>query len=118
MRSAQELTRLFFKDLYHFNTTNFKALSTADLSQHSPAVHKAFSSVVTRYFIFKEKHPEITEAEQNMLYFKLKLDLVARYFSEYPDTTTDNLVAFQLELRNYLKEAKGETNEETDSIEV
>ena len=69
-------------------------------------VRKSFSSVITRYFIFREKHPEITDEENKILYYKLKLDLVARYFSEYPETTTDNLVGFQVELRNYVKENK------------
>ena len=111
--------KLFFSDLKKFNSSNFKAIATADLSKQDPAVHKAFSSVVTRYFIFREKHPELTEEQHNMLYFKLKLDQVARYFSEYPDTTTDNLVAFQLELRNYVKENKHEVAdpEETSNIE-
>lgn len=115
MRSSNELVQLFFHDLKQYNTTNFKTISKADLSRNDATVHKAFSSVVTRYFIFKERHPEITEVEHNILYFKLKLDLVARYFSEYPDTTTDNLVAFQLELRNYIKESKGGSVYGTDS---
>lgn len=106
MRSHSELTRLFFSDIKRYNVTNFKAIAKADLTKDDPAVHKAFSSIVTRYFIFKERHPEISEAEHNMLYFKLKLDLVAKYFSEYPDTTTDNLVAFQLELQKYIRECK------------
>ena len=42
--------------------------------------------------------------ENKVLYFKLKLDLVAKYFSEYPETSTDNLIAFQIELRNYVRE--------------
>lgn len=104
MLSSTELTNCFFQDLKKFNSTSFKNLVNADLSKSDPVVHKAFSSVVTRYFIFKEKHPEISEAEHNLLYFKLKLDLVAKYFSEYPDTSTDNLIAFQIELRNYVKE--------------
>lgn len=106
MRSHNELTKLFFSDIKRYNVTNFKAIAKADLSKDDPAVHKAFSSIVTRYFIFKERHPEISEAEHNMLYFKLKLDLVAKYFSEYPDTTTDNLVAFQLELQKYIRDCK------------
>lgn len=104
MLSSTELTNCFFQDLKKFNSTSFKNLVNADLTKSDPVVHKAFSSVVTRYFIFKEKHPEISEAEHNLLYFKLKLDLVAKYFSEYPDTSTDNLIAFQIELRNYVKE--------------
>lgn len=104
MMSPNELTNTFFSELKKFNTTNFKNIANADLSKQDPVVHKAFSSVVTRYFIFKEKHPEISDAEHNLLYFKLKLDLVAKYFSEYPDTSTDNLIAFQIELRNYVKE--------------
>lgn len=106
MRSHSELTRLFFSDIKRYNVTNFKAIAKADLTKDDPSVHKAFSSIVTRYFIFKERHPEISEAEHNMLYFKLKLDLVAKYFSEYPDTTTDNLIAFQLELQKYIRECK------------
>lgn len=104
MRSSNELIKMFFHDLKHYNTTNFKTLAKADLSKHNATVHKAFSSVVTRYFIFKEQHPELTDAELYMLYFKLKLDLVAKYFSEYPDTSTDNLIAFQIELKSYIKE--------------
>jgi len=102
--SSNELANIFFRELKSFNSTNFKNIANADLSKQDPVVHKAFSSVVTRYFIFKEKHPEISDAEHNMLYYKLKLDLVAKYFSEYPDTSTDNLIAFQIELRNYVKE--------------
>lgn len=116
MRSSSELTNMFFSELKSYNSNNFKAIATADLSKQDAAVHKAFSSVVTRYFIFKEKHPEISEVEHNILYFKLKLDLVAKYFSEFPDTSTDNLVAFQIELKNYIKE-KGNYGEVKSNAE-
>lgn len=106
MRTSQELTNLFFSDLHRYNSSNFKTIAKADLSKQDAVVHKAFSSVVTRYFIFKEKHPEVSEVEHKMLYFKLKLDMIAAYFSEFPDTTTDNLVAFQLELQKYIRESK------------
>ena len=107
MISSNQLVQLFFKDLKQYNATNFMTIAKADLSKNDATVHKAFSSVVTRYFIFKERHPEISDVEHNILYFKLKLDLIARYFTDYPDTTTDNLIAFQLELKNYIKESKG-----------
>lgn len=116
MRSKIELENTFFSDLKNYNSSNFKAIANADLSVQDAAVHKAFSSVVTRYFIFKEKHPEITEEENNFLYYKLKLDLVAKYFSEFPDTTTDYLIAFQLELRNYIKEKSRHKAGEEDEI--
>lgn len=106
MKTSKELTELFLRELRQYNSTNFKAILRADLSKQDAAVHKAFSSVITRYFIFREKHPEITETENKILYFKLKLDLIAKYFSEYPETTTDNLVAFQLELKSYDAEVK------------
>lgn len=115
MKSSKELTDSFFGDLKRYNSTNFKAIARADLSKQDAAVHKAFSSVVTRYFIFREKHPEVTDVELKVLYFKLKLDLVAAYFSEYPDTTTDNLVAFQLELKRYIKEHSNDESEEGES---
>lgn len=106
MHTSNELTQLFLSELKKFNSTNYRSILKADLTKQDAAVHKAFSSVITRYFIFREKHPEITETENKILYFKLKLDLIAKYFSEYPDTTTDNLVAFQLELRSYDAEMK------------
>ena len=104
--TTNELINLFFSDLKRYNSSNFKTLEKADLAVDgdSPMVRKSFSSVITRYFIFREKHPEITDEENRILYYKLKLDLVAKYFSEYPETSTGNLVAFQIELRNYVKE--------------
>jgi hypothetical protein len=114
MRSSKELTNLFFSELHSYNNTNFKTIANADLTKQDATVHKAFSSVVTRYFIFREKHPEVTEVEHQILYFKLKLDLIANYFAEFPDTSTDNLVAFQLELKRYIKETKRSSKKEGD----
>jgi len=113
--SSNELTQLFFKDLKAYNSSNFRSILKADLTKQDASVHKAFSSVVTRYFIFKEKHPEISETENKILYFKLKLDLIAKYFSEYPDTSTDNLVAFQIELKNYAKELERKEAKQNES---
>ena len=120
MRTSKELTDSFLSELKRYNQTNFKTIAKADLSHQDPVVHKAFSSVITRYFIFREKHPEVTDTEHRILYFKLKLDMIARYFSEYPDTTTDNLVAFQLELKNYVKEidSRPEVSEDDKTITV
>lgn len=118
MRSSNELTELFFGDLKRFNQSNFKTIYRADLSKQDATVHKAFSSVVTRYFIFKEKHPEVSEVEHKMLYFKLKLDMVADYFANYPDTTTDNLVAFQIELKNYVKQHRNKNIDEQEAEDV
>jgi len=108
MRSSKELTDCFFQDLKKFNNSNFKTIAKADLSKQDATVHKAFSSVITRYFIFREKHPEIKEDEFKLLYFVLSLDLIANYFANYPDTTTDNLIAFQLHLKNYIKEKRSQ----------
>lgn len=105
--SNRELVNMFFHDLKQYNSTNFRTIEKADLSEECPTVYKAFSSVVTRYFIFCERHPELTDTSKRILFFKLKIDLIARYFSEYPDTNIDQLKAFQIELRNYLRDAKG-----------
>lgn len=116
MRSSKELVENFLSELKRYNSTNFKTIARADLSKQDAVVHKAFSSVITRYFIFKEKHPEVSDVEHRMLYFKLKLDMIARYFSEYPDTTTDNLVAFQLELKEFIKERKVDIDKEDEDV--
>lgn len=115
MLSSLELTNLFFKDLKSYNSTNFRTIERADLSKENATVHKAFSSVVTRYFIFAERHPEISDSDRRVLYFKLKIDMIARYFSDYPDVNLDLLRAFQLELQQYVKENRGEDVDEQQS---
>ena len=106
--NTNELSRLFFKELRAYNSTNFRTLQKADLSKEDAVIHKAFSSVVTRFFIFVEKHPELTPTEVKVLYFKLRIDMIARYFSEYPETDLNQLLPFQTELKNYLKDTKSE----------
>ena len=112
MISSKELTQTFFHDLKQYNSTNFRTILKADLSKEDATVHKAFSSVVTRYFIFSERHPEVTDTDKRILYFKLKIDMIARYFSNYPDVSLDELKPFQLELQNYVKENRGEEDGE------
>lgn len=107
MLSSLELTQTFFKDLRDYNRTNFRTIEKATLDKDDATVHKAFSSVVTRYFIFAERHPEISAEDKRILYFKLKIDMIARYFSEYPDVNLDLLKPFQLELKQHVKESKG-----------
>lgn len=101
--SSIELSQMFFSDLKKYNSTNFKTVSCADLTTESPTVHKSFSAAITRYFIFAEKHPDITDEELKMLYYKLKLDMVARYFATYPASNLDDLKPFQQELISYVE---------------
>lgn len=103
---SKSLSNTFFRELKQYNSTNFKSLHNAELNDDNPEIMKAFSSVITRYFIFCEKHPELSETEKRMLYFQLKIDMVARFFSNYPNTNTDDLIAFQTELRYYIKESE------------
>ena len=114
MLSSLELTQLFFKDLKSYNSSNFRTIEKADLTTDDPVVHKAFSSVVTRYFIFAERHPEISDEERRILYFKLKIDMIATYFSEYPDVNLDLLKPFQLELKKHVRDMKGGTLDESE----
>ena len=116
--TTNELINLFFSELKRYNSSNFKTLEKADLTKDgdSPMVRKSFSSVLTRYFIFSEKHPEIDEVNNKIMYYKLGLDKIALYFSEYPETTTDNLISFQVELKKYVKAHNDEMVK--DKIEV
>ena len=113
MLSSLELTQLFFSDIKKYNSSNFRTIEKAELNQYDPTVHKAFSSVVTRYFIFAERHPEISQEERRILYFKLKIDMIAEYFSQYPDVNLDLLKPFQLELKKYVRETKGSIQDES-----
>lgn len=108
MLSNLTLTTMFFNDLKKYNATNFRTIEKADLSKPDATVHKAFSSVITRYHIFCERHPEVSDMDKRILYFKLKIDMIGRYFSNYPDINTDELRPFQLELLNHIKETRGE----------
>lgn len=107
--NSKELSNLFFSELKKYNGTNFKMLRDADLTKEDPAIYKCCSSVVTRYFIFAEKHPEISEADKNLLYYKLRIDLIAHYFSEYPASKLENLKPFQDELIEFVNTSKDET---------
>ena len=98
-----EFYNKFFTELKQYNSTNFKTLHTADLEADiDVTTKKAFSSVVTRYFIFCEKHPELTDTDTYLLYYQLKIDMIARYFASYPNCNANELKPFQLELQNYL----------------
>lgn len=114
--TTNELINLFMSELKKYNNSNFKILEKTDLAKDgdSPMVRKSFSSVITRYFIFCEKHPEIAEVNNRIIYYKLGLDKVALYFSEYPETTTDNLVGFQVELRKFVKSHREEEAEHSE----
>lgn len=120
MLSSLELVTLFFHDLKEYNSTNFKTIQKADLTEDNATIHKAFSSAVTRFFIFSERHPEISDTEKKILYFKLKIDMIAQYFSEYPDTNIDLLRAFQIELQEHVKREQAkrvpQVKEETNGV--
>jgi len=103
------ITDLFFTELKQYNNNSFKMLHTADLKNPDAQTIKAYSSTITRYFIFTEKHPEIGIVEKRMLYFALKLDTIARYFSEFPNGNAADLAAFQQELQRFIENQEGAT---------
>jgi len=117
MLSSLELTALFFHDLKEYNSTNFRTLEKCTLDEDNATIHKAFSSVVTRYFIFAERHPEISDADKRILYFKLKIDMIARYFCEYPGSDLELLRAFQIELQEYVKENARKHKSQEEKVE-
>ena len=112
MLSNNDLIKTFFRDLKKYNTTNFRTIEKADLTREDATTYKSFSSVVTRYFIFREKHPEISESDLKILYYKLRIDMIARYFAEYPKSDLNDLSPFQLELQRYAKNDTDDMNEE------
>lgn len=113
-----EISRIFFRDLKEYNSTNFRTIERAELTEANATMHKAFSSVVTRYFIFAERHPEIDDTAKRILYYRLKIDMIARYFSEYPDVNLELLRPFQLELQEFVKSNKGGASDGDNSIAI
>ena len=116
MKTANELEYMFFDELKTYNQTNFHTLATSDVTQNDGKIRKCYSSVITRYFIFREKHEELSEAELNVLYFKLKLDMIAQYFATYPDSDVGVLVAFQNELKTYVESSKSDSTLDEDEV--
>lgn len=108
--SSTDLANQFFADLKRYNVTNFKTIEKAELlEEDDPVVHKSFSSVITRFFIFVERHPELSETDMRMLYYKLKIDMIARYFSTFPNTDFNDLIPFQKELKAYSERVRKES---------
>lgn len=96
--SISDVIDTFFTDMKAFNKNNFKAIHTADLSNVNLTTYKSFSSIVTRYFIFCDKHPELSEEMKKLLFYKLKIDLIARFYMNYPVGDIEDLRAFKREL--------------------
>lgn len=98
------LKEMFLQELKRYNPNNFNRLIKTDLSSESPEALKCYSSAVTRYFIFAENHPEIPREDLNLLYYLLRIDLVAKYFSEYPAAKLEYLRIFQSDLSKFIEE--------------
>ena len=114
MASNSELISLFFSDLKNYNSNNFRIIEKADLSKEDARVFKSCSSVVTRYFIFRERHPEVSDQDMKILYYRLGLDQIARYFSEYPSACVEDLKPFQQQLICHVEREKRTKQEATD----
>lgn len=106
MASNSELISLFFSDLKNYNSNNFRIIEKADLSKEDARVFKSCSSVVTRYFIFRERHPEVSDQDMKILYYRLGIDQIARYFSEYPSSCVEDLKPFQQQLICHVEREK------------
>ena len=96
--SISNVIDMFFCDMKDFNKNNFKSIHTADLSKLDINAYKSFSSIVTRYFIFCDKHPELSEEMKKLLFYRLKIDLIARFYTNYPAGNVEDLNAFKSEL--------------------
>jgi hypothetical protein len=120
--SSEQLQDLFFKELKKYNSTNFRDICKANLEstdeEEFDQTCKAFSSAITRYNIFKQKHPEIDRSLMLMLYYKLKLDVIAKYFTVYPDSPVKYFEGFQQDVKSYndkvTEVSKDEEDEEYD----
>lgn len=105
---SNELSELFLSELKKYNSTNFRAFEHADLSVEDPKVFKSCSSVITRFFIFSEMHPEIPVKDLKMMYYQLNIDRIARYFADYPSASYEDLIPFQEELQKFARMRRGE----------
>lgn len=105
---SNEISELFLSELKKYNSTNFRAFERADLSVEDPKVFKSCSSVITRFFIFSERHPEIPVQDLKIMYYQLNIDRIAKYFADYPSASYEDLVPFQAELQKFARMRRGE----------
>jgi len=83
----QDYSKMFMEETRHYNVTNFRRLRSC-LEVPRPVLDqptwKALTSLVTRYWIFAEKHPEMTASDRNMLYFLIGLDRIGKLMACHP----------------------------------
>ena len=83
----QDYSKMFMEETRHYNSTNFRKLRTClDISHPvlNQPTWKALTSLTTRYWLFIEKHPELTESDRHMLYFLLGIDRIGKLMASYP----------------------------------
>lgn len=97
---------MFFKELKEYNPTNFRAILRSDLSKPGPGIYKTFSSVVTRYFIFCEHHPEVDPITLRILFFDAGIDTIAAYFASYNNSDLTDLIEFQNKLVEFCNRSR------------
>lgn len=83
---------LFLHELFKYNKNNYEQLhKSTNLDELDINVYKAATSLITRYFIWVQNHPELSEDEVNQMFYILSLDEILQAISEFPQIPVDKL---------------------------
>jgi len=90
-----------------YNSTNWRKLVTA-IKDEAPSLNqptwKALSSLVTRYWLFVEKNPAMSESDRHMLYYILGIDRIGKLIATYPRCKDEDYRSLQEQLLPIINE--------------
>jgi hypothetical protein len=102
-----DYSKMFFDMTRGHNSTNWGKLVVA-IKTETPSLNqptwKALSSLVTRYWLFIEKHPDMSESDCHMLYYILGIDRIGKLISTYPRYSEEDFRSLQEQLRPIIEE--------------
>lgn len=82
----------FLTELFKYNKNNYMQLKRASSEEELDInVFKAATSLITRYFIWIQNHPELPESEIHSMFYVLSLDELLEGIAAFPAIPTDKI---------------------------
>jgi hypothetical protein len=102
-----DYSKMFFNMTRGHNSTNWRKLVAA-FQDETPTLNqptwKALSSLVTRYWLFIEKNPDMSESDRHMLYYILGIDRIGKLIATHPRCSDEDFRSLQEQLLPIINE--------------
>jgi hypothetical protein len=100
-------SKMFMNITQHYNSTNWRKLVNCVKSE-TPVLDqptwKALTSLSTRYWLFVEKNPEMSESDRHMLYFLIGMDRIGKLMATFPRCSDEDFRSLQEQLLPLINE--------------